>query len=215
MRSKISFLQKESGFGLPEILVSIFIFGIVLVTVGSFNRLTFGTLGVENRISSSMKELRNAVTLLSTELRMSSSISPYIPGNSPALANCLSNIDASATTVRFMVVHDDSSASNGIQPYYVGYSYNPATRQLLRGEIPGTSTANCSLPNGDPTAQSVAKVIADNVYPWDSNQDGTSEPIFYYSNGTLEVNLSITASGPKGFKRRQGLSTLIYTRSAT
>lgn len=207
--------KQEAGFGLPEILVSIFIFGIILITVGSFNRMTFGTLGVESRISSSMKELRNAVTLLSTELRMSSSISPYIPGNSPAIANCLNNVDASALSVRFMVVHDDSSAANGIQPYYVGYAYNPATRQLLRGEIPGNTTSNCSVPNGDPTASNVAKVIADHVYPWDSNEDGVLEPIFYYSNGILQVNLAITASGPKGFDRRQGIRTLIYTRSST
>lgn len=215
MRARAIKSNCESGFGLPEILVSIFIFGIVLVTVGSFNRMTFGTLGVENRISSSMKELRNAVALLSTELRMSSSISPYLPGNSPDISSCLDNIDASSTSVRFMVVHDDSSASNGIQPYYVGYSYNPSTRQLLRGEIPASSSSNCDLPSGDPTAQGTAKVIADNVHPWDGNEDGSLEPIFYLSNGTLEVNLSITASGPKGFGRRQGLRTLIYTRSAT
>jgi hypothetical protein len=160
-----------------------------------------------------MRELKNAVGLLSAELRMSASISPYLPGNLPATVNCLSSIQASNNSISFLVVHDDSTAADGIQPYHVGYAYDPTTNQLRRGEIPGVTTRSCTFPGGDPTSTQIAKVIADNVYPRDVNGDGITEPIFSYTNGILDINLSVEAPGPKGFERNQGISTRIYTRS--
>ena len=115
--------------------------------------------------------------------------------------------------ISFLVVHDDPSATDGIQPYHVGYVYDSGTHQLRRGEIPGPTTRSCTFPGGDPTSAEVAKVIADHVYPRDVNGDGLAEPIFSYANGILNINLSVEAPGPKGFERNQGISTRIYTRS--
>lgn len=213
MRNNDNCLKNQKGLGLVEVLVSIFIFSIAIVSIAAFNKLTFGNLGAENRISSSMRELKNAVGLLSAELRMSASISPYLPGNLPATVNCLSTIQASSNSISFLVVHDDSTASDGIQPYHVGYIYDSTTHQLRRGEIPGTTTRSCSFPGGDPTSAQTAKVIADHVYPRDVNGDGVAEPIFTYANGRLDINLSVEAPGPKGFERNQGISTRIFTRS--
>jgi hypothetical protein len=213
MMKEVSSLRSQKGIGLVEVLVSIFIFSIAIVSIAAFNRLTFGNLGAENRISSSMRELKNAVGLLSAELRMSASISPYLPGNLPAVVNCLTSIQSSNNSISFLVVHDDSAADDGIQPYHVGYTYNSDTHQLLRGEIPGITTRSCLFPGGDPTSSQIAKVIADRVYPRDINGDGIAEPIFSYANGILDINLSVEAPGPKGFERNQGVSTRIYTRS--
>ena len=210
----ISGQKNERGFGLTEVLVSVFIFGIAWLSISSFNSLTFGNLGIENKISASVREARNAVNLLSTELRMSSTISPYIPGNSTSLVDCTDFIEASSTAIKFLVVHDDYAAPNGIQPYYVGYSYDPNSKILLRGEVPAPITTTCSIPAEDPTSAQYAKTIAQRVAQTDINEDGIIEPIFHFSDGVLTVNLEVEATGPSRLFREQKISTRIFTRSS-
>lgn len=212
--SKILRRDYESGFGVAELLVSTVIFSIILLGMVSYSNLTFSNLGLENRASSSARELRNAISLLSSELRMSSSVSPYLPGDNPDDVTCSSQITATSNSIRFLVVHDDSSAPSGIQPYYVGYIYDVNSKQLLRGEIPGTTTTNCSLPVENPLSPDYARVVADRVSPFDQNGDGITEPPFYFANGTLTINLSIEVDGQNGAKRSQGISTRIYARNS-
>jgi Tfp pilus assembly protein PilW len=207
-------LNHNSGFGLTEALVSVFIFGLVLLSISSFNTLTFGNLGLENKISASVREARNAINLLSTELRMSSTMSPYIPGNSPALVDCADFIEASNNMIKFLVVHDDYTATNGIQPYYVGYLYDSDSKTLLRGEIPAPTTTTCSIPAGDPTSQQHAKIVAQRVSPTDIDDNGVIEPIFHFSDGVLNINLEVAAFGPGILFRAQKISTRVYTRSS-
>ncbi len=207
------FAINQKGFGVTELLISVFIFGLALLATSSFTSLTFGNLGIENRMSSSIREVRNAINLLSAELRMSSNISPYIPGNSPNLADCSDFIETTTTSIKFLVVHDDYSANNGMQPYYVGYSYNPANNTLMRGEIPAPTTTTCSIPAGDPTSTQYAKTIAQRVFQTDIDDDGTIEPVFNFNNGILTVNLGIEAHGAARLFRQQNISTKIFTRS--
>jgi len=206
-------VKQKTGFGITELLVSLFIFSFVMLSLSSFSNLTFANLGVENRASAAARELKNAMELLSSELRMSSAVSPYLPGDIPATVNCSSQIVATATSIKFLVVHDDSDGDSGIQPYYVGYVYDPAKQQLLRGEIAKLSSTNCTLPAGDPTSSNYARVIADRVYQWDSNKDGSDEPIFQYSSKVLTVNILTKATGSNGTKIDQGITTKIFTRS--
>lgn len=201
------------GFGVAELLVSVMIFGIAILAIASFTNLTFANLGAENRASSSMRELRSAIALMSAELRMSSNVSPYLPGNTPSSVNCTAQISATATSIKFLVVHDDSAAAGGIQPYYVGYTYDAATRQLRRGEIPGVSITGCGLPAGDPVSGSYARVVADRLFPWDADKNGVADPVFSYSGGVLTVNLAVQAEGAQNFDRSQGLSTKIFART--
>lgn len=206
--------EEDKGFGVAELLVSVTIFGIALLAIGSFTNLTFANLGAENRASSSMRELRSAISLMSAELRMSSNISPYLPGDTPASVNCTAQITADATNIRFLVVHDDASVAGGIQPYYVGYTYDAVNRRLLRGEIPGVTITGCGLPAGDPTTITYARVVADRVFPWDADGNGADDPVFAYSAGILTVNLSVQVTGAQNAARFQGLSTKIFARSS-
>ncbi len=208
-------IQNEQGVGVAELLVGVFIFSIIILAISSFANLTFTNLGLENRASASSRELRNALALMSSELRMGSSVSPYLPGDDPAIINCLSQISTSSTSIRFLVIHDDISATSGIQPYYVGYSYDATKKQLLRGEIPGISITNCALPPGDPLSSAYARVVADRVYTYDNNGDGADESVFSYANGTLNVNLAVRVAAQNGTQRTQGVTTRIFTRNSS
>ena len=205
--------KKELGATVSELLVSVLVFGLVSTSIASYATNIFTSLGLENRASASSRELRNAISLLSSELRMGASVSPYLPGEDPSLVHCQSQTIATGTTIRFLVVHDDPSVIPGIQPYYVGYSYNSSTNQLYRGEVPGVTVTSCALPTEDPLSESYARVVAERVYPYDSNGDGIAEPIFAYNSGTLTINLAVEVEAPNGESRTQGISTRIYTRT--
>jgi len=78
----------QKGFGITELLVSVMIFSLVLLSISAFSNITLVNLGTENQMSSAARELRTAMNLLSSELRMGASVSPYLPGNTPATVNC-------------------------------------------------------------------------------------------------------------------------------
>jgi len=203
----------QKGFGITELLVSVMIFSLVLLSISAFSNITLVNLGTENQMSSAARELRTAMNLLSSELRMGASVSPYLPGNTPATVNCLAQIVATSTTIKFLVVHDDNSVSPGIQPYYVGYSYDSINKQLLRGEVAALSTTSCGLPGPDPLSIIYSRVLADKVTTYDSNGDGLLEPVFALSNGMLTVNLAVDIKGANKSTRSQGIKTTIFTRT--
>lgn len=206
-------IAKQSGFTLAELLVSLSIFSLLGMSFVTFSTSALQRLSVENRISSASQELMNGLELLSSELRMSSSVSPYLVGTTATVVTCGSALSVTTTKVKFLVVQDENVASTwGLQPYYVGYYYNSATKQLLRGEIAGASITNCTLPAGDPTGVTYAKVLAENVVQIDADGNGTLDPVFSTSGNSIVVNLGVQITGVKNTVVTQKMPTTIYRR---
>lgn len=191
---------KQKGFTLPELLVGVTLFGVVGLGLLNFVNDALRSLSVESRAALAALELNNTMGLISSELRMSSSVSPYLVGNDETVVTCSNALAISSTSIRFLVVEDDpSSATSGLQPYYVGYIYNSATKELRRGEIAGTTVTNCTLPAGNPTSNSISQLLAENIVPVDINDDGTDEPLFNYdaTTGTLTLTLGVEVKSGK------------------
>lgn len=203
-----------AGFTLIELLVSVSIFGIIGVGIISYIVETYRRLGLEVRAAVASQELNSAVQLLSSEVRMGASISPYITGIDPSLVNCSGAIAATADTLRFLVVHDDATSASGISAYYVGYLYDPATKILYRGEVPAPSVTACTLPAGDPLANGTRQVLATRVVRVDTTGDGAVEQIFNLSSPTLALNIGIEVDGPGGTSITQRVSNTIFTRAS-
>ena len=179
-------LRQEHGFTLAEMLVSLGMFAVLGMSFISFSTSALHTLSSEDRAALATQELRSAEQLMSSEYRMSSSISPYIVGTTSSVVTCTSALAVTATTVKFLVVQDETATStSGIQPYYVGYKYDSATKQLLRGEIPGTSITNCTPPAGDPTSSTYAKVVAENVVQIDADGNGSIDSPFVVNGNAI------------------------------
>lgn len=202
----------EKGFTLPELLVGLFMFSLFSLMVATFLRQSYHKLAVETRGTLAAQELRNALGLMANELRMGAVVSPYLPGTDPDVVACFAEITANADKVSFLVVHDDSDGSSGIQPYHVGYVYDSANNLLLRGELEKTGYVDCTLPGGDPTASSNTSVIAENIVQIDSNGDGTDEDVFSYANGVLTINVGVEILGPDGVNLAQPFVTQIAMR---
>lgn len=207
--------KSEHGFTLTELLVGMGIFSIVGLAMVSFTSRSFRILGVETKASEAAAELRNGIALLSTELRMSTSISPYIVGNVETVVNCSSQVAITGNTVRFLVTEDDaSSSSSGMKAYYVGYQYNTTTGELLRGEVQAPSVYNCTLPASDPLSTSNAKTLARKVVLIDSNSNGSLEPAFALSGGSLVVNLGVEVQSADNRRILQPTTTRIQFRGS-
>ncbi len=204
----------QNGFTLMELMVGLAIFGVVGLSLVAFSSMALRTMGIESRSAIATEELRNALTLMSTELRMSSSLSPYIVGTTASAVNCSSAFALTATTLKFLVVQDEAAAATaGIQPYYVGYRYDPATRRLLRGEIAGATILSCVPPTGDPTNITTAQVLAENVWPIDSDGNGVLESVFVANGNSVGVNLGIQINGGGGRSISQAMPISIFRRS--
>ena len=203
--------HKSSGFTLIELLVSMVMFSVVSLGFISFISNTFRKLSLETRTSAAAQELKNAVNLLSNEFRISAVVSPYLPGNTPATVTCSAARTVTSTSLRFLVSHDES-VSYGLHPYYVGYIYDAASRELRRGEISSVAVTNCTLPVGDPTSATYATVIARDVVQIDADGNGVLDPIFSLSGNQLTVNLKISLTGPGGWKSKQNVSARIFER---
>lgn len=193
-------MRSHRGFTLVELMVSLGLFGIIALAMTSFTSQALQTVGVESRVSLASLEAKNAVAILGSELRMSSSVSPYIPGNVPSLTKCSGSVSVTSTTLKFLVTQDDESAvaASGIRSYYVGYKYDSATGKLLRGEIQGSSTTSCTLPVGDPTSATYAKPLADRVVQIDADNDGTLDPLFSLSGEVLTISIGVEVPRPAG-----------------
>ena len=202
------------GFTLTEMLVGVLLLSIVSVTVASFSNSVLRRAGTETKVSSAAMELKSALSLMSSEIRSSATISPYLMGISPGTVTCTAAFAVTSTTVKFLAVEDDSSAtSSGLSPYYVGYKYDATNNQLLRGEIAAPSTTACTLPSGDPTSSTYAKVIARDVTQIDANHDGTLDTVFSMSGNLLTVNLGIKLNSSGTTTVTYGPQTQIYVRT--
>jgi len=201
------------GFSLAELLVALLIFGVVGMAAVSICGSALRDLGTESRMTMKSLQLNQALGLLSNELRMSSNLSPYLPGNNASLSNCAASVAVTATTMKFFVVEDDSTATttSGIKPYYVGYKYDASAKQLLRGEIPVDSLISCVVP-GDPTSATYAKPLANHVVAIDSDDNGTVDPAFAKSGAMFTVSLGVSASVANQGTKQQKLPTKVFER---
>lgn len=205
----------ERGFTLAELLVGFMLFGVVALAMVSFSTQVIYDVGLENRATLNNLDLRNALELMKAEARMSSSLSPYLPGNVSAMSNCPSLVQVTATTVKFLVVDDDATATglSGMRPYYVGYRYDSATKQLYRGEAAMSSVTSCpAVGSTDPSASPLAKVLVRNVSQVDSDGNGVLDTVFSYSGGVLTVHLGSKAKDQKKRLTAQDQSTKIFLR---
>lgn len=206
---------RQRGFTLTELMVGLGMFGAIGLGMASISSSVLRDIAMEGRASTATQGLKGALDLLSTEMRMSSSLSPYLVGTSAAAVTCNSAFYLTSSTLRFMVVQDESAAAtSGLQPYYVGYWYDPGTRRLLRGEIPGTTISSCTLPAGDPASATYATVLAENVVRVDGNGDGIADAAFTASGSTINVNLGVEIAGPNGVNIVQPLPVSIMRRTS-
>lgn len=207
-------INREQGFTLIELLVGLLLFGVVGMSLVSFATGSFRNLGIQNRASSAGNELRHAIDLLATELRMSGSVSPYLVGNTASTVTCSGALAVTSTTVKFLVVNDDaSSTTSGVKAYYVGYKYDAAKKELLRGEINKTVLTNCTLPVGDPTSATYAHVIAENVEKIDNDNNGTLDNPFSMASNVLTVHLGIKVEGSGGETSTDNIVTQVFVRT--
>lgn len=210
----LSLISSSRGFTLPEVLVGVLLLAIVSLTVASFSTSVLRRAGTETKVSSASMELKSALSLLSSELRSSATISPYLMGSTPSTVTCGSAFAVTSTTVKFLAVEDDSAAStSGLAPYYIGYKYDSATNQLLRGEIVGPTTTACTLPSGDPTSVTYAKVVARDVTQIDADHNGTLDNVFVLNGNLLTINLGIKLNSSGTSTVTFGPQTQIYVRT--
>jgi hypothetical protein len=187
------------------------VIGIGLVGVSTSS---LRDLSLESRTTLETFELKRGLELLAAELRMSSMLSPYLPGTVESAANCAGALEVTETTVKFFVAVDDGAAINtgGLQPYYVGYRYDAASRQLLRGEIAVSDLFSCNATIGDPTSAAFTRPVASNVAPVDSDNNGVVDSPFTWSAGILSVNLGTSISGPGNRTKQRPFSSRIHGR---
>jgi hypothetical protein len=204
----------ERGTTLMETLVSLLMFSVVGMGIVGVSTHSLRELSLESRATLETFELKRGLDILSTELRMSSMLSPYLPGTVESASNCTAEIEVTATTLKFFVAVDDVAAvgTGGLQPYYVGYRYDPVSRELLRGEIPVDDLFSCDVSVGDPTTPQLTRPVASNVVTIDRDGNGTNEDPFAWANGFLTVNLATSVEGGGSQHRKQPFSTGIHRR---
>ena len=206
--------HQQRGFTLIEMMVGLGMFSVLAFGMASVSSSVLRDIAVEGRASNATQGLKGALELLSTEMRMSSSVSPYLVGTSAAAVTCSGAFNLSTTQLRFMVVQDESTAStSGLQPYYVGYRYDAATKRLLRGEIPGTTISSCTVPAGDPASSTYATVLAEHIVQVDGDGDGTVDAAFTGSASTININLGVEIEGPNGVNLVQPVPISIMRRT--
>lgn len=204
--------RNQKGFTITELLVSLSLFGIVGMSVSSFMIDTLRRTSLETRMSQATQEAQNAIQLMTAELRLSSQISPYLPGTNVALSTCSSSLTVDSTNVKFIVAHDVSTGTNGLSRYYVGYRYDATLKQLIRGEI-ATATDTTCTGSGNPTDSSNGAVIASNIVPVDADGNGTVDDVFSKSGDLVTINLGVEVNVNSKLKATQTLSTEVLLRS--
>jgi prepilin-type N-terminal cleavage/methylation domain-containing protein len=202
----------SKGFTILELLVSMSIFAIVSAGIVTYISDTLGRLSIETKSSIAMQELKSAINLLQSEIRMSHAASPYNVGIDASVVTCTSALDTTANSIKFLVSYDDGTATNSTRSFYVGYQYDPDERILYRGEVPTGSVASCTLPGTDPLSTSVRRVIATDVTNIDSNLDGTLDNIFSLNSNQLAVRIGVEVVGHSGLRVVQQVINNIAVR---
>ncbi|MCB0335817.1 MAG: type II secretion system protein [Bdellovibrionales bacterium] len=205
--------QAEAGFTLIELLAVIGILAVFSVGVVNYMIDVFRRVGIENKMALAAQELKNGLSLMSSELRMSRSSSPYLPGDIPENSDCSSALSISGDTIRFLVAHDDESSTTGVQLYYVGYKYVSDQNRLIRGQILAPGAGSCVLPVGDPVDVLTAQMIADDVVQIDTDGDGVLDDPFSISGDSVVINLGVEVTGPGEMTMTEELSTRIKVRA--
>lgn len=202
----------QLGFSVIELMVSILLFSVVATSIVTFMADSFGRLGVETRASLSTRELKNALGLLQSELRMTGAISPYNVGIDATAVTCGNRLTATSNTLYFFVSYDDSSVSSGTQNYYVGYQFSPSENILYRGEVTSGSS-NCNIPVADPLSSANKKILAKDVIQIDANNDGVLDNVFTKNSNQILVNIGVRVTGPRGITVTQNLVTTVFARA--
>jgi prepilin-type N-terminal cleavage/methylation domain-containing protein len=205
--------MNQKGITLMELLVSLALFGIVGGVITSTLFSAFQRMSIEQRLAASTDSARLAVQLLTSELRMSSQVSPYLPGTNSSLTTCNSAFDTQSAALKFLVSHD-SAASRGTSVTYIGYSYDPVTKQLFRGEVSSTSNTSCATPASDPNGAFTRAPLATNIIPFDTNSDGSVDDIFSFANSVVTVSFAVEIRSPHGEIIRQPIRTEIDLRNS-
>lgn len=189
------FTSNQTGSSLTEILVSLLMLGFVSSGIASLMTSTYQSLGREYRLAQATENVRLALHVLTSELRMASTVSPYYPGLISSAINCSGSMSVDSNTIEFLLSHDDQAGVGGVTPYYIGYKYEPALGRLSRGEVTATSTSACIVPVADPLSIDNLSPIANNVVQVDFNNDGTLEPIFSLAGSVITITLGIEVKG--------------------
>jgi prepilin-type N-terminal cleavage/methylation domain-containing protein len=205
--------KSQRGFTVTELLVSLTLFGIVGGGISSFMIDTLRRTSLENRISKATQEAQNAIQLLTSEIRLSNQISPYLPGTDVSLTTCSSAFTVNSTSISFLVAHDATSGSNGLARYLVGYRYDSNLKQIIRGTLASSSATTCSVPSGDPTDASNGMVVASNIVQVDADGNGSLDPIFSKSGDLVTVTLGARVTINSSLSTTQNLSSEILLRS--
>ncbi len=204
--------ELHNGFTLIEMIVGLVIFSVVSLGLATFIEETYRRLGLESRAITAGQELRNAIGLLSSEIKGSASVSPYFAGNDPALVSCNAALAVTANSVKFLVAEDDGTNGNGLQVYYVGYIYDSSTKELRRGEVVSGSTTSCVVPGTDPLSSS--SVIASDIEQVDNDGNGVPDAVFSLNGSAVRVNLGINVKALDDAVIAQNLSTDILVRGS-
>lgn len=201
------------GSTLIDMLVGMAMFGVVGAGLTSVMGGTFQSVGRENRLAIGSENIRMAFSLMNSELRMASNVSPYLPGVDPTLADCSNQFQVTTSSVLFYVAPDQHYGSYGVSPVYVGYQYDPLTKKLYRGEIYLSSTPQCGAAFGDPLNPLYRSVMAENVIAIDYNGDGVNEPVFQYANQNLVITLGTQVTVEGGRTMVSKMQTTIRVRN--
>ncbi len=202
----------QNGFSVLELLVSMSIFAVVSAGIVTYISDTLGRVGIETKAALVTQELKSAIGIMQSELRMAQSASPYNVGIDPSIVTCRTALQATPTTVRFIASYDDATATNGTRTYYIGYEYDVTTNTLYRGEVATGSVSSCSLPATDPLSVSARRVIATNVTRIDADNNGAIDNAFTMSGNQLQVRLGIEVDGASGLTVAHQVSTNIQVR---
>jgi prepilin-type N-terminal cleavage/methylation domain-containing protein len=205
--------SQQRGLSLVELLVSITLFAIVSAAAVTFMSDALRRMSLETKASLATKELKNAVALMQSELRMSAAISPYNVGIDANLVTCRGQLATTPTSVRFLITHDDPSAPSGMQVYYVGYEYSVTDDTLYRGEVAAQSTTSCTLPVNDPLQNANKKVLARHIVRIDGDNDGIIDAPFTRLNNQLFIRLGALTTGSSGLEMTQNVTGTVYTRA--
>lgn len=207
--------DSAAGFTLIELLVALFMMSIVVAGVTHTLITRLRRTGYEGRVASAVTEAKQVLTILTTEVRMASSMSPYLLTLNQQVSRCMDAVTVSTNgdSLVVRVSHDSTSGDQGRESYLVGYRYVEATRELLRGEVE-LSTHTCGeVPGVDPLGVTVAQTIARNMVRIDTDNNGELDPIFERNGSLLLVNLGLEVSTPNAGRTELPLPISISVRA--